>query len=160
MGTRSRRLSPQASTRRPTTLRAMMPMTRMMPAAVRNPSPGAGRPSIFSYIGPKTSSIRLQKIHRSHAVRKTGTVTKKPAMKRTLSQLRMVAPRIASRATGARRVHRRALVTGGAVRGGQAIALAVAGGGVEVAVGYHRSGRAARRAAAEVGALGARATVI
>src|SRR6185503_1363049 len=146
MGTRSRRLSPQASTRRPTTLRAMMPMTRMMPAAVRNPSPGAGRPSIFSYVGPKTSSIRLQKIHRSHAVRKTGTVTKKPAMKRTLSQLRMVAPRIASRATGARRVHRRALVTGGAVRVGQAIALALARAGMDVAIGYHRSGRAARRA--------------
>jgi pteridine reductase len=57
-------------------------------------------------------------------------------------------------------VHRRALVTGGAVRVGQAIALALARAGMDVAIGYHRSGRAARRAAAEVGALGVRATVI
>jgi hypothetical protein len=35
----------------------------------------------------------------------------------------MVSPRIASRATGARRVRRRALVTGDAVYVGQAIAL-------------------------------------
>jgi NAD(P)-dependent dehydrogenase (short-subunit alcohol dehydrogenase family) len=57
-------------------------------------------------------------------------------------------------------VRRRALVTGGAVRVGQAIALALARAGMDVAIGYYRSGRAARRAAAEIGALGARATVI
>src|SRR5262245_44180436 len=142
MGTRSRSWSPQASTRRPTTLRAMMPMIRMMPAAVRNPSPGAGRPSIFSYIGPKTSSIRLQKIHRSHAVRKTGTVTKKPAMKRTLSQLRMVSPRIASRATGARRVRRRALVTLCRARRGAEAAWILRGA---LAKGDPRSRRLRRR---------------
>ena len=57
-------------------------------------------------------------------------------------------------------MRRRALVTGGAVRVGQAIALALARAGMDAAIGYHRSGRAARRAAAEIGALGARATVI
>src|SRR5438034_6150983 len=139
MGTRSRRLSPQASTRRPTTLRAIVPTTRMMATAVRNPSPGRGRPSIFSYMGAKTSSIRLQKIQRSHAVRKTGTVTKKPAIKRTLSQFLMVSSRIAPRASGAGRVRRRALVTGGAIRVGQAIALSLARAGMDVAIGYHRS---------------------
>ena len=36
--------------------------------------------------GAKMSSMRLQKSHKSHAVAKTGTVTKKPAMKRTLNQ--------------------------------------------------------------------------
>src|SRR5437867_2384580 len=136
MGTRSRRLSPQASTRRPTTLRAIVPTTRMMATAVRNPSPGRGRPSIFSYMGAKTSSIRLQKIQRSHAVRKTGTATKKPAIKRTLSQFLMVSSRIAPRASGAGRVRRRALVTGGAIRVGQAIALSLARalGGLDVLV--------------------------
>jgi NAD(P)-dependent dehydrogenase (short-subunit alcohol dehydrogenase family) len=57
-------------------------------------------------------------------------------------------------------VRRRALVTGGAVRVGQAIALALARAGMDVAIGYHRSGHAARRAAAEIGALGVRVTVI
>src|SRR5262245_1312601 len=61
---------------------------KMMPTAVRNPSPGKVRPRIRPHIGVKTSSMRLQKIHRSHAVRNAGTVTKKPAMKRTLSQFR------------------------------------------------------------------------
>src|SRR5262245_53379661 len=61
---------------------------KMMPTAVRNPSPGKVRPRIRPHIGVKTSSMRLQKIHKSHAVRNAGTVTKKPAMKRTLSQFR------------------------------------------------------------------------
>lgn len=39
----------------------------------------------------------------------------------------------------------RALVTGGAVRLGRAIALTLADAGMDVAVAYHRSGRAARR---------------
>src|SRR5262245_59580700 len=75
----------------------------MMPTAVRNPSPGTTRPRIRSYIGVNTSSILLQKIQRSHAVRKAGTVTKKPAMNRTLSQFLtprdIVNSRIAPRAS-------------------------------------------------------------
>jgi len=43
-------------------------------------------------------------------------------------------------------VRRRALVTGGAVRVGQAITLALALAGMDVAISYHHSGRAARRA--------------
>lgn len=57
-------------------------------------------------------------------------------------------------------MRRRALVTGGAIRVGQAIALSLARAGMDVAIGYHRSGRAARRAAAEIGALGGRVTTI
>ena len=79
-------MSPQFSTRRPTTFRAIVPMISMIATAVRKPSPGTSRPRIRWYIGANTSSMRLQKIHRSHAVRKAGTVTKKPAMNRTLSQ--------------------------------------------------------------------------
>src|SRR5437867_5742917 len=164
MGIRSKIMSPQASTRRPTTLRAIVPIIRMMPTAVRKPRPGTGRPRIFSYMGAKTSSMRLQKIHRSHAVRKTGTVKKKPAMKRDLSQflspVTMSNSRIASRATGDGRERGRALVTGGAVRVGRAIAIALARAGMDVAIGYHRSGRAARRAVAELRAAGARAAAV
>ena len=46
------------------------------------------------------------------------------------------APRARSRAP-------RALVTGGAIRVGRAIALALAGDGMDVAIGYHRSARQA-----------------
>src|SRR5882762_8114152 len=157
-------MSPQASTRRPTTLRAIVPIIRMMPTAVRNPRPGTERPRIFSYMGAKTSSMRLQKIHKSHAVRNTGTVKKKPAMKRDLSQfLSPVAishSRIASRRTDDGRERGRALVTGGAIRVGRAIVTALARAGLDVAIGYHRSGRAARRAVAELRATGARAVAI
>src|SRR5947208_391186 len=153
-------MSPQASTRRPTTLRAIVPIIRMMPTAVRKPRPGTERPRIFSYMGAKTSSMRLQKIHRSHAVRKTGTVKKKPAMKRDLSQflspVTMSNSRIASRATGDGRERGRALVTGGAIRVGRRIAMALARAGMDVAIGYHRSGRAARRAVAELRGAAAR----
>src|SRR3989442_14818986 len=98
-------------------------MSKMMAIAVRNPSPGTARPKTFSYIGKNTSSMRLQKIQRSHAVRKTGTVKKKPAMKRTLNQFFTRDDMTDSRITP----HRpRALVTGGAVRVGRAIALALA----------------------------------
>src|SRR5256885_10351674 len=152
-------MSPQASTRRPTPFRAIVPITRMMPTAVRNPRPGTARPTIFSYMGAKTSSMRLQKIHRSHAVRKTGTVKKKPAMKRDLSQflspVTMINSRIASRATGDGRERGRALVTGGAIRVGRAIAMALARAGMDVAIGYHRSARAARRTVRELQAAGA-----
>src|SRR2546428_1949294 len=161
---RSRIMSAQGSTRRPTTFRAIVPITRMMPTAVRNPRPGTARPTIFSYMGAKTSSMRLQKIHRCHAVRKTGTVKKKPAMKRDLSQLlspvAMIHSRIASRTSGDARQRARALVTGGAIRVGHAIALALARAGMDVAVGYHRPGRAAPRARAELRAPGARAVAV
>src|SRR5258707_5059157 len=80
----------------------------MIPTAVRNPSRGIARPRIRWYIGANTSSIRLQKIHRSHAVRNAGTVTKKPAMNRTLSQFFMLNSRIAPRATSHGRVRARA----------------------------------------------------
>jgi pteridine reductase len=72
----------------------------------------------------------------------------------------MDASRIAPRATGSGRQRPRALVTGGAIRVGRAIALALARAGMDVALGYHRSGRAARRVAVDLAALGARASVI
>jgi len=72
----------------------------------------------------------------------------------------MIHSRIASRASGDGRERGRALVTGGAIRVGRAIAVALARAGMDVAIGYHRSGRAARRAVAELRAAGARATAI
>ena len=50
-----------------------------------------------------------------------------------------------------------ALVTGGAVRVGRAIALALAREGADVAIGYLRSAPAARRTVQEIQALGVRA---
>src|SRR5437667_177305 len=100
-------------------------MTRMMATAVRKPSPGTARPNILSKVGANTSSMRLQKIQRSQAVRKTGTVKKKPAMKRTLNQFFTRDDMIESRITPPRP---RALITGGARRVGRAIALALARG--------------------------------
>src|SRR6266852_9013351 len=85
-------------------------------------------------------------------------------MNRTLSQfftpMAMVSSRIAPRAIGNGRERPRALVTGGAVRVGQAIALALARAGMDVAIGYHRSARAARRTARELQAAGARALAL
>ncbi len=49
-----------------------------------------------------------------------------------------------------------ALVTGGAVRVGRAIALALAGAGCDVAIGYRSSGAAARATVAELLRLGVR----
>jgi pteridine reductase len=57
---------------------------------------------------------------------------------------------------GAGKDRRRALVTGGAVRVGRAIALALARAGMDVAIGYHRSGAAAARTAREIERSGAR----
>jgi len=57
-----------------------------MATAVKKPSPGTERPSIWKYIGAKKSSILDQKIHRIQAVTKIGRVTKMPAMNRTLNQ--------------------------------------------------------------------------
>jgi NAD(P)-dependent dehydrogenase (short-subunit alcohol dehydrogenase family) len=59
---------------------------------------------------------------------------------------------------GARRVKKpaRALVTGGAVRVGRAIALALADAGMDVAIGYFRSAAAARKTVSEIEARGVR----
>jgi len=53
-----------------------------------------------------------------------------------------------------------ALVTGGAVRLGRAIALELARAGADVAVGYHRSAAAARATARDIEALGVRAVAL
>ena len=53
-----------------------------------------------------------------------------------------------------------ALVTGGAVRLGRAIALELARGGFDIAVNYHRSASAARQTVADIERLGARAVRI
>ncbi|HLF49916.1 MAG TPA: SDR family NAD(P)-dependent oxidoreductase, partial [Methylomirabilota bacterium] len=53
-----------------------------------------------------------------------------------------------------------ALVTGGAVRVGRAIALELARAGADVAVGYHRSAAAARATARDIKALGVRAVAL
>lgn len=55
---------------------------------------------------------------------------------------------------------RRALVTGGAVRLGRFLALALAVAGMDVAVGYHRSARAAGRTVAALEGCGARAMAL
>ncbi|MBI4246797.1 MAG: SDR family oxidoreductase [Candidatus Rokubacteria bacterium] len=55
---------------------------------------------------------------------------------------------------------RRALVTGGAVRVGRAIALALAQAGLDVAIAYHRSAREARRTVRAIEAAGGRAAAI
>src|SRR3990172_8834500 len=74
--------------------------------------------------------MRLQKIQRSQAVRKTGTVKKKPAMKRTLNQLRrpldMLPSRIAPKPRRSPSPRPRALVTGGDLErtGARGVALA------------------------------------
>jgi NAD(P)-dependent dehydrogenase (short-subunit alcohol dehydrogenase family) len=52
---------------------------------------------------------------------------------------------------------RAALVTGGAVRVGRAIALALASAGMDVAIGYHRSVDEARRTVRALEAEGVRA---
>jgi NAD(P)-dependent dehydrogenase (short-subunit alcohol dehydrogenase family) len=51
-------------------------------------------------------------------------------------------------------------VTGGAVRVGRAIALALAGQGMSVAIAYHRSALAARRTRRDLEALGVRAVAL
>ena len=53
-----------------------------------------------------------------------------------------------------------ALVTGGAVRVGRAIALALADAGADVAIGYHRSGTEARDTIEELCSRGSRAVAI
>ncbi len=53
-----------------------------------------------------------------------------------------------------------ALVTGGAVRVGRAIALALAEAGADVAIGYHRSSAEARATVSELSSRGCRAVAI
>src|SRR5438046_4525724 len=90
-----------------------------------------------------------------------GTVTKTPVRKRTLSQLRRLHVIAAMRPYGPERVKKltgkAALVTGGAVRVGRAIALALAREGADVAIAYLRSGVAAKTTVRDLHALGVRA---
>ncbi len=88
IGTCSNSISMRARTRRPTTLRAMVPMMKMITTAVRKPSPGIRRPIIWVYTGEKKSSIAFQKTHSSQAVAIAGTVENSPVMKRDFTQLR------------------------------------------------------------------------
>ena len=55
---------------------------------------------------------------------------------------------------------RKALVTGGAVRVGRAIALALARAGMDVVIGYHRSARAARATVREIERYGVRGAAV
>ncbi|MEX2147341.1 MAG: SDR family NAD(P)-dependent oxidoreductase, partial [Candidatus Rokuibacteriota bacterium] len=57
-------------------------------------------------------------------------------------------------------MRRRALVTGGAVRVGRALALALAEAGMDVAIAYHASARQAADTVRELKARGARAVAI
>ena len=66
--------SMRARMRRPTTLRAMVPMMKMMTTAVRKPRPGMRRPRICVYTGEKKSSMAFQNTHSSQAVAIAGTV--------------------------------------------------------------------------------------
>jgi NAD(P)-dependent dehydrogenase (short-subunit alcohol dehydrogenase family) len=54
----------------------------------------------------------------------------------------------------------RALVTGGAIRLGRVIALALAEAGMDVAISYHRSARAARQTLADLRGYGVRACAL
>lgn len=65
-----------------------------------------------------------------------------------------------SHPSGRIKKRRRALVTGGAIRVGRAIALALARAGMDVAIGYHDSARAARRTLREIEAGGARGAAV
>ena len=76
--------------RRPTTLVATVPTTKITTMAVRKPRPGMRRPNSRSYPGEKKASMASQNTYRSHEVAMTGTVTKKPVRNRTLNQLRKV----------------------------------------------------------------------
>jgi NAD(P)-dependent dehydrogenase (short-subunit alcohol dehydrogenase family) len=59
-----------------------------------------------------------------------------------------------------RKIRPRALVTGGAIRVGREIALALADAGFDVAIAFHRSAAAARRTVAELRGRGAAAASI
>jgi len=59
-----------------------------------------------------------------------------------------------------RKIRPRALVTGGAVRVGRAVALALADAGFDIAIAFHRSTADARRTVNELGGRGAAARAI
>jgi NAD(P)-dependent dehydrogenase (short-subunit alcohol dehydrogenase family) len=59
-----------------------------------------------------------------------------------------------------RKIARCALVTGGAIRVGRAIALALADAGLDVAISFHRSAAEARRTVADLRGRGVQATAI
>jgi NAD(P)-dependent dehydrogenase (short-subunit alcohol dehydrogenase family) len=59
-----------------------------------------------------------------------------------------------------RKIAGRALVTGGAIRVGRAIALALADAGFDIAIGFHRSAAAARQTVGELRGRGATAAAI
>jgi NAD(P)-dependent dehydrogenase (short-subunit alcohol dehydrogenase family) len=61
---------------------------------------------------------------------------------------------------GDRKGRPRALVTGGAIRLGRAIALGLAAAGMDVAIGYHRSAGPARATVRALQAAGARAVAV
>src|SRR5262245_23650537 len=61
---------------------------------------------------------------------------------------------------GRTKKRRRALVTGGAIRVGRGIALALAQSGIDVAIGYHRSVSPARRTLGELAEFGVRPVAI
>src|SRR2546423_1737170 len=61
---------------------------------------------------------------------------------------------------GQPQTRRRALVTGGAIRLGRAIALGLADAGFDVAIAYHRSGAAARATVRDLRRRGVRAVAL
>lgn len=67
---------------------------------------------------------------------------------------------MSSQASASVKERPRALVTGGAVRVGRAIALALGRAGMDVALGYHRSGSAAQQTRRALEGLGARAVCL
>src|SRR6266849_501609 len=69
-------------------------------------------------------------------------------------------PGVKKRAPRARPRAPRALVTGGAIRVGRAIALALARAGMDVAIGYHRSARQARQTVRDIEACGVRGAAL
>src|SRR5262245_57985492 len=92
-----------------------------------------------------------------------GTVTKNPVRNRTLSQFRIrdIAGMRAHGPEGVKKLAGKvALVTGGAVRVGRAIALGLAREGADVAIGYRRSAAEARATVARLQALGVRAVAL
>ena len=77
-----------------------------------------------------------------------------------LPRVKKRAPRALPSAPRARSRAPRALVTGGAIRVGRAIALALARAGMDVAIGYHRSARQARLTVRDIEACGVRGAAL
>lgn len=77
-----------------------------------------------------------------------------------IRRVKKLAPATTSENAGGRLAGRVALVTGGAVRVGRAIALALAAEGCDVTINYHRSAAAARATVRELRALGVEARAL